>query len=112
MNSFEEQIQVYLTARMPEAGAITINSVARISGGASRQTYRVRISTERQGERGLIIRRDPESTLIETERAVEFAAFRSFEGSDVPVPKALFLESDPKWLDRPFFVMEEIQAGK
>jgi aminoglycoside phosphotransferase (APT) family kinase protein len=41
---------------------------------------------------------------------VEFAAYRTFAGGDVPVPEALFCEEDPVWLDRPFFVMEEIRG--
>jgi aminoglycoside phosphotransferase (APT) family kinase protein len=50
------------------------------------------------------------STLIETERETEFAAYRSFQDSPVPVPRALFLEREAHWLERPFFVMEEIEG--
>src|SRR5215831_17118565 len=59
-------------------------------------------------QRRLILRRDPTSSLIETERATEFHACAAFHGTSVPVPRPLFLETDPRWLDRPFFVMEEI----
>ena len=106
----EQRIVRYLNRRMPEAGRISVIALARIHGGASRETFRVRIDAERGGERGLIFRRDPVSTLIETEREVEFAAYRSFMGSSVPVPGALFLEPESQWLERPFFVMEEIEG--
>jgi aminoglycoside phosphotransferase (APT) family kinase protein len=106
----EERIVRYLTYRMPEAGRVSVIAVSRIHGGASRETFRVRVDQERGGERGLIFRRDPVSTLIETEREVEFAAYRSFMGSPVPVPGALFLERDLAWLERPFFVMEEVEG--
>jgi aminoglycoside phosphotransferase (APT) family kinase protein len=59
-------------------------------------------------ERRLILRRDPPGSLIETDRAVEFAAYRAFHGTPVPVPEALWLENDPSHLDYPFFVMEEL----
>lgn len=106
----EQRIIRYLNHRMPEAGRISVSALSRIHGGASRETFRVRIEAERGGERGLIFRRDPISTLIETERAVEFAAYRSFIDSRVPVPRALYLEPDLAWLERPFFVMEEIEG--
>ena len=45
---------------------------------------------------------------METDRRVEFSAYRSFYGTSVPVPEPLFLEEDPTWLDHPFFMMEEL----
>jgi aminoglycoside phosphotransferase (APT) family kinase protein len=109
-DDLEQRIVRYLSHRMPEAGRISVLALSRIHGGASRETFRVRIDTERGGERGLIFRRDPVSTLIETEREIEFAAYRSFMDSAVPVPGALFLESDVDWMERPFFVMEEVEG--
>lgn len=106
----EARIVRYLSHRMPEAGRVSVLALSRIHGGASRETFRVRIEAERGGERGLIFRRDPVSTLIETEREIEFAAYRSFMGSSVPVPGALYLERDVEWLERPFFVMEEVEG--
>jgi aminoglycoside phosphotransferase (APT) family kinase protein len=109
----ERRIVRYLARRMPEADKIGVVALARIHGGASRETFRVRIALERDGapqERGLIFRRDPVSTLIETDRQVEFAAYRAFMDTAVPVPRALYLETDPQWLERPFFVMEEIEG--
>ena len=110
-DELKAQIAAYLRHRMPEAGAVEVIALSRIHGGASRETFRVRARLERGGERGLIFRRDPISTLIETERQIEFAAYRSFADSHVPVPGALYLETDTRWLERPFFVMEEIEGG-
>jgi aminoglycoside phosphotransferase (APT) family kinase protein len=62
----------------------------------------------RRVERRLILRRDPPGSLIETDRRVEFAAYRAFHGTRVPVPEPLWLEEDPAPLDFPFFVMEEL----
>jgi len=39
---------------------------------------------------------------------VEFGAYRAFHGTEIPVPEPVWLEEDTKWLDHPFFVMEEI----
>jgi aminoglycoside phosphotransferase (APT) family kinase protein len=111
MADLVSRLEAYLSARIAGARDIRVVDLARIHGGASRETYRFTArwnEDDRVVERGLILRRDPTSSLIETERALEFAAYRAFYGSGVPVPEPLFFETDPSWLERPFFVMEEI----
>ena len=101
----------YLQAKL--APDTEVLSLARIHGGASRETYRARVRHSEGGamrERGLILRRDPVGSLIDTERDVEFRAYTAFRTTSVPVPAALFLEMDEAWLDRPFFVMEEVEG--
>jgi aminoglycoside phosphotransferase (APT) family kinase protein len=106
-----ERVARYLAERKPEWRDIRVTRLARIHGGASRETYRFGVGFLEDGvarERGLILRRDPPDSLIETDRRSEFEAYRAFHGSAVPVPEPLWLEEDPRWLERPFFVMEEI----
>ncbi len=101
-----ERIAAYLKAR--QGRDVSVTGLARIHGGASRETWRVRLD-EGGAARGFILRRDPPSSLIDTERTVEFSAYRAFYGTPVPVPEALALEQDESWLERPFFLMEEIE---
>jgi aminoglycoside phosphotransferase (APT) family kinase protein len=89
---------------------VEVLAISQIFGGASRDTYRLRVTTG-QGERGLIVRRDPPSSLIETERALEYGAYLAMLDTDIPVPAALFLENDPVWLGQPFSIMAEVAAG-
>jgi aminoglycoside phosphotransferase (APT) family kinase protein len=96
---------------MPDATDIAVTALERISGGASRETYRFRLGYAQGGhahDRRLILRRDPPASLIDTERRVEFEAYRAFEGSAVPVPKMLWLEEADEALDHPFFIAEEL----
>lgn len=107
----------YLEAHMPDVTTADVEAMERIHGGASRETFRVKVHLRKDptkpGEhRGLILRRDPVGSLIDTDRDVEFNAYRAFFDTSVPVPEALFLEMDTKWLDRPFFVMSEIPTGE
>ena len=96
---------------MPDAKELTVAQLKRISGGASRETWSFD-ATWREGKaragRGYILRRDPEAGLLETERSVEFLVYRALENSDVPVPEVYWLEDDPQWLERPFFVMRRL----
>jgi aminoglycoside phosphotransferase (APT) family kinase protein len=106
-----ERIAAYITSRLQDAHNVEVDSLSRISGGASRETYRLRLryqGGEGSVERRLILRRDPPDSLIETQRDIEFAAYRAFHGSAVPVPEMLWLEEDAGPLDRPFFIAEEI----
>lgn len=91
---------------------LEVAALARIPGGASRETYRFRIRYRRDGvetERGLILRRDPPASLIETERATEYRAYQAFHALGLPVPEPVALEESGDFLDRPFFIMEEIE---
>lgn len=84
-----------------------IQQVEKIFGGASRETFRV--SLLRAGEPvGVVIRRDPPTSLIDTERKLEYGAYAAIYPTDIPVPEPLFLEDDPKWLGQPFSVMSEV----
>ena len=108
----EARIAAYIAGRLPGAQDVVIDNLFRISGGASRETYRMRLRHQAADgaavERPLILRRDPPDSLIDTERVIEFSAYRAFHGSAVPVPEMLWLEEDPGPLDFPFFIAEEL----
>jgi aminoglycoside phosphotransferase (APT) family kinase protein len=111
MEDIAPRFAAYLQHRMPAVSNVEVSGLSRIYGGASRETYRLQATWEEGGrkiERPLILRRDPVASLIETERDLEYNAYRAFHPTGLPVPEPLFLETDLKWLDRPFFVMEQI----
>ncbi len=100
-----ERFAAYLGNRWNEA--VAVEYIEQIPGGASRETYRVGL-TIGSGRRGVILRRDPKSSLIDTERALEYRTYEAVYRSGFPVPEPLLLEEDPAPLDRPFSVMSEI----
>jgi len=110
-----QRLLAYFAARMPDAERIRITRIERIYGGASRQTYALDLTYEQSGqriERGLILRRDPPDSLIETDRRIEFAALQTVQGqASLPVPEALYLETDSDVLGAPFFIMTQIASG-
>lgn len=109
--ALEPRLAAYIATRMPHTSDIAVEDLSRISGGASRETYRFRLTWTQDGarqDRKLILRRDPPASLIETERRIEFEAYRAFRGSAVPVPEMLWLEEESDALDHPFFIAEEI----
>jgi aminoglycoside phosphotransferase (APT) family kinase protein len=104
------RLQSYLAPKLT-APDLVVSDLARIPGGASRETYRFRAhytKDDRAIERALILRRDPVASLIETDRTTEFRAYRAFHKLGLPVPEPIALELEPHALERPFFIMEEI----
>lgn len=112
--SFEDAVARYFTARLHDAHDVEVAKLYRIPGGASRETWSADLrwleGNGKERRQGFIIRRDPEASLLDSDRRVEFDFYRSFADSPVPVPRPLFLETEPTWLERPFFVMERIDG--
>lgn len=110
-HTLEPRLAAYIAGKLSAASDVTVTALERISGGASRETYRFVLGWTESGQarsRKLILRRDPPASLIDTERRVEFEAYRAFAGTSVPVPEMLWLEEGDGPLDHPFFVAEEI----
>jgi len=108
-----QKLAAYLSGQLGRPAEVL--NLDRISGGASRETYRFVLHAPVDGapfERRLILRLDPPASLIETDRRTEFAAIAAFQGSDVPVPEPLWIETDATDLGAAFMVMTEIATGE
>ena len=108
MTGLVEALTQYL-ARTTGPGR-AVENLARISGGASRETYRYDVVSAGRRE-GFILRRDPPDSLIDTDRRLEFLALRSFWGKNVGAPEPVVLEKGGTELERPFFIMRRIDGG-
>jgi aminoglycoside phosphotransferase (APT) family kinase protein len=107
------RIETFLGSRLPGATDIAVSGVYRIPGGASRETWSFDATWRENGaavSRGFILRRDPDASVLETERDLEFRVIGAAHASGIPVPEVYWLEEDPSWLDRSFFVMERIEG--
>lgn len=86
---------------------VRVETIGRIPGGASRETWRCAAMVGEE-QRGLIVRLDPETSLIDTDRATEYRAMDAAHRAGVPTPEPLFLEADLSWLGRPFSITSEV----
>lgn len=106
----EDRIASYLSARLGVA-AVTVSSLSRIPGGASRETWMFDAAWEADGagqSQAFVLRKDPPASLLETDREVEYAFYATFANTSVPVPQMRWLEPDGTILGGPFFIMERI----
>lgn len=107
----DERIAVYLRHRLPAAQDLRVSGLAQIPGGASRVTWSCDAAWTEDGEprqAGLILRIDPEASLLDSNREVEFRVYAALQGAGLPLPRVYWNEPDPCWLGRPFFVLERI----
>lgn len=110
-----DEAQLGAVARLLErslgANEVRIANLRRFHGGASRETYAIDVSADGTIH-PLILRCDPGDSLIDTPRALEFAAYRSLDGAGVPVPRAVTLCEDASVIGSPFFIMQRIDGGQ
>ena len=115
MRSVESQLSTYLAPRLGADDGVVISNMLRIPGGASRETWMFDASWRANGEacsEPFVLRKDPPASLVESEREVEYAFYRAFEGTAVPVPRMRWLELGSQALGAPFFIMERITVGE
>ena len=85
-------------------------SFERIFGGASRETYKIRLKDSLGSEERLILRLSQESSLIETEQRIEYLAYSAFQKSNVPVPILIDMSEDDSTFNAPFMLMRELNG--
>lgn len=108
-DGIEARIAAYLAHREADASDIVVDDFGRIHGGASQETYRFRArwnGADGAIDRRLILRRAPASGMVAIEDDLEYTVYRALAGQGLPVPAAHYIERDPRWLDRPFFIMD------
>jgi aminoglycoside phosphotransferase (APT) family kinase protein len=101
-------LQELMVHELPEAQDIRIEGLRRISEGLSRENWIFEGAWTLAGEDvrlPLILRRDPEGSLLETDRRTEFDVLQPLERVSLPTPRALWLDEDGRWLGRPSMVM-------
>lgn len=92
LSDFEQALSAVLLARVP--GCRALLEVARLSGGASQETYRIRIATDR-GERLLAMRRTPGGVVHEEQvvghpgLAAEALMMQAARAAGVPEPEVI-----------------------
>lgn len=110
----EERLLAYLRLRMPDADDLAVTGIARIAGGASRETWSFDARWQHNGdtvERAFILRRDPPASLLDGNNDLEFELYRAMANSGIPVPPVYWIESDGAALERPFFVMGRVPGA-
>jgi aminoglycoside phosphotransferase (APT) family kinase protein len=94
---------------------LSILDLAHIVGGASRHTWSVNVRSTGQeaGEtNGIILRMDPEASVLESGRHIEYTVYRALatQGA-IPVPEVIAIEDDAEVLGQTFFAMRKVEGS-
>lgn len=100
-----------LAERLSEVSAepVEVSEPERLSGGASRETWSFR-ARFRDGERRLVLRRDPPGAGDEHSMALEATAIAAAERAGVPVPRLVDHSADVSILDAPYLISEHVEG--
>ncbi|MGH7803643.1 MAG: phosphotransferase family protein [Candidatus Binatia bacterium] len=109
------KLERYLGAQVEGAKDLRVEVKGRISRGYSRENWLFDAEWREGGEavrRKLILRRDPPGgvSVVDTAREPEFRVLRALERTEIPVPRAHWLETTGEWLERPFLVLERYEG--
>lgn len=112
----ESGLAAYLAARLPHADDLVVDRLTRNVGGMSRETWFADVSwIEGDGERRtatFTVRADhPEGAVVPTPLEYEYRVYRALEGSGVPVARARWIEPDPGWIGRGFYVRDTVPGS-
>jgi len=109
-----EGVQGYLAKRL-QRPSLRLDKVFQIPGGASRETWSCDVSWEEEGRRcqeGLILRVDPEVSLLQSSRRSEYEVYRALASvEEIPLPETLLIENDAEILGLTFFVMRKVSGA-
>ena len=103
----------FIAAMEPDASEISISDVERSGIGYSRENWTFDAQWRRGDsieEHRLIMRRDPTGSVLRTDRQTEYSLLKVLEATTIPSPRALWLDAEGKWFDRPSLVMDRIDG--
>lgn len=108
------RVRRFLEANLEGAREIRVDNVAPITAGNARQAWEFDVRwRERAGRRKVscVMLRKAGAGQLETDQGPEFRIISSLWGSGVPVARALWMDSEGKWLERPSFIMEKVAGA-
>jgi aminoglycoside phosphotransferase (APT) family kinase protein len=94
--------------------AAEVRDLERIPGGFSYETWSLRARWQERGgrqEARLILRKAPRGGVLEPyDASKEFRVLRALQGTDVPAPRALWVEPTGSVLGTSFYLMELVEG--
>lgn len=110
IDTTESQLSAFLAEQLG-TDAPCIANLQRIGVGRSRENWIFDLVAPTGETEPLILRRDPEGGLVETDRGVEFAVLTALEKCTVPAPHARWLDASGARLGRPSLIMRREQGS-
>jgi aminoglycoside phosphotransferase (APT) family kinase protein len=114
VESLVSGLKQFLAANLDGADKIRIDNVAPITAGNARQAWEFDVRWLERGEErkvSCVMLRKAEAGQLETDLFREFRIIDALWESGVPVARALWIDSEGRWLERPAFIMEKVAGA-
>ena len=108
------RLKEFLAANLDGARNIRIDNVAPITAGNAREAWEFDVRWFDGGEErkvSCVMLRKAQAGQLETDLAPEFRIISALRDSGVPVARALWMDSEGRWLGRPSFIMEKVAGA-
>jgi aminoglycoside phosphotransferase (APT) family kinase protein len=108
------RLKEFLAANLDGARNIRIDNVAPITAGNAREAWEFDVRWFDGGEErkvSCVMLRKAQAGQLETDLAPEFRIISALRDSGVPVARALWMDSEGRWLERPSFIMEKVAGA-
>ncbi|MGD0291355.1 MAG: phosphotransferase family protein [Candidatus Binataceae bacterium] len=106
-----EQLRELIGAQTPAAQGIEVGNLSPLTAGNTRNAWSFDASWDEGGTRqmvGCVMLRKAEAGQLETPLIPEFEVIRALAGTGVPIPRALWIDPEGKWVERPAFILERV----
>jgi len=105
---FTDRVAQYFS-NLPGWTGAKVTAARRLAGGISRETWLVSITAGNKESRDIVLRMDPTTTLLSSNRDVEFALLRAVaNASEITVPEAICNEPDSAHLGSSFMALAAV----
>jgi aminoglycoside phosphotransferase (APT) family kinase protein len=105
------RLRHFLGAKVKGAVEIRVGKIAPITAGNARQAWEFEARWLDRGEERkvtCVMLRRAHAGQLETDLVQEFKVISALWGSGIPVARALWMDPDGTWLERPSFVTEKV----
>lgn len=105
----EQLLRAFVASRLPDPASLELRDLRRTSAGLSRENWVFDASWREHGvvvDEQLLLRRDPEGSVLNTDRVVEIAVLRALEHTAVPAPIVRWYDERGDALGRPSVIMQ------
>lgn len=103
--SLGARLEAYICQQTPDHGAVTVSNLRRQGEGSSRENWTFEAHFADGRIEPLLLRRDPESTVLSSDRAAEFELLRALERTGFPSPGVRWLDDDGEAFGRPSMIV-------
>lgn len=108
MTELAQRLEAFLRAQNPGGFDVEIEELQRVSGGNARTAWAFDLVLDGQATMPCIMLMQAGAGQLESDLASEYRVLEALNGTDVPSPRALWLDADGSALGSPTVIMERV----